>query len=165
VVPNWSRDGKSIYFASNRTGRWQVWKTMMDFPDTPLQVTQDGGFAAREAQDGRGIYYAKGRAVTGLWHKQFGGPEKEVLPLRAALWGYWTLGSGGIYFVEPDEYRRGADLMVLPFRGTPRRIAALPQSPIFADGGLSVAHDDSFLLFAQIDESGSDLQLADYSAR
>lgn len=26
VVPNWSRDGDWIYFASNRSGEYQVWK-------------------------------------------------------------------------------------------------------------------------------------------
>lgn len=26
VVPGWSHDGTAVYFASNRTGSWQVWR-------------------------------------------------------------------------------------------------------------------------------------------
>jgi len=26
VVPGWSRDGTAVYFASNRTRSWQVWR-------------------------------------------------------------------------------------------------------------------------------------------
>jgi Tol biopolymer transport system component/DNA-binding winged helix-turn-helix (wHTH) protein len=33
VVPGWSRDGTSVYFASNRTGSWQVWRRELARPD------------------------------------------------------------------------------------------------------------------------------------
>jgi Tol biopolymer transport system component len=26
IVPGWSRDGTALYFASNRSGSWQVWR-------------------------------------------------------------------------------------------------------------------------------------------
>ena len=68
VVPSWSRDGAWIYFASNRTGTWQVWRVRAD-GSVEEQVTSDGGFAAFESPDGRYLYYAKGRGAPGLWRK------------------------------------------------------------------------------------------------
>ena len=26
AIPNWSADGSSVYFASQRTGQWQIWR-------------------------------------------------------------------------------------------------------------------------------------------
>jgi Tol biopolymer transport system component len=45
VVPGWSRDGTAVYFASNRTGSWQVWRRELA-TGREAQVTRHGGFAA-----------------------------------------------------------------------------------------------------------------------
>jgi Tol biopolymer transport system component len=50
LVPSWSRDGRSIYFASTRTGKYQTWK-MSPRGDELVQVTQDGGTYAKESLD------------------------------------------------------------------------------------------------------------------
>jgi dipeptidyl aminopeptidase/acylaminoacyl peptidase len=48
VVPSWSRDGKSIYFASDRGGKWQVWKQDVAGGEAH-QVPKGGGFLALES--------------------------------------------------------------------------------------------------------------------
>ena len=58
VVPSWSRDGRWIYFASDRSGKMQVWKTPLD-GGPPVQVTTQGGFAPMESYDGKTLYFAK----------------------------------------------------------------------------------------------------------
>src|SRR5882757_3013326 len=50
-VPSFSRDGKFVYFASDRTGDWQVWKVPVSGKGE-IQVTRRGGFAALESADG-----------------------------------------------------------------------------------------------------------------
>lgn len=37
VTPTWSRDGRSIYFASNRSGEFQTWKISVE-GDEPKQI-------------------------------------------------------------------------------------------------------------------------------
>ena len=58
AVASWSRDGKWIYFASNRSGEDQVWKMPADGGEA-VRVTRKGGFVAFESPDGQWVYYTK----------------------------------------------------------------------------------------------------------
>jgi Tol biopolymer transport system component len=88
VVPSWSADGKSVYYASNETGSWQVWRQDVN-GGSPSQVTKRGGFAGFESADGKWVYYAKGNATRGIWRVPVqGGEETPVLDaLPPAMWG------------------------------------------------------------------------------
>lgn len=77
VAPRFSRDGRWIYFASNRSGRWQVWrKSMAGGP--ARQVTQNGGFAAQEGPEGTYLYYVK-KDEPGLWRRPLRLPRIDTL--------------------------------------------------------------------------------------
>ena len=84
VVPSWSQDGKWIYFASNRSGAWQVWRTRSEGGGPDEQVTKLGGFAALETPDGAYLYYAKHRSSGELWPS-----FTPKVPLPSALSGPW----------------------------------------------------------------------------
>jgi hypothetical protein len=73
----WSRDGKWIYFASNRTGRLEVWKIPSDGSTREVKVTRNGGWRSRESLDRRTLYYQKLDAP-GFWRMPVeGGPEER----------------------------------------------------------------------------------------
>jgi Tol biopolymer transport system component/serine/threonine protein kinase len=163
VVPSWSRDGKWIYFGSRRTGEWQVWKTPVDRGDA-VQVTQQGGFAAFESTDGKFVYYAKGRADGGLYRVPVeGGEETLVFPeLKPGFWGYWTLAPEGIYFA--DTTVGAASMSIHFFRFRDRRISRILTSdrpPMIGDSAMALSPDGGTLLYTQVDQSGSDIMLAD----
>jgi hypothetical protein len=86
VVPSWSRDGKSIYFASNRTGEWQIWKRELA-TGKETQVTRNGGIAAFESHDAKTLYYSKFDGG-GLWGMSVGGGAEERIT-DALHRGYW----------------------------------------------------------------------------
>jgi WD40-like Beta Propeller Repeat len=162
-VPSWSRDGKWIYFGSRRTGEWQVWKTPVDRGDA-VQVTQQGGFAAFESTDGKFVYYAKGRADGGLYRVPVeGGEETLVFPeLKPGFWGYWTLAPEGIYFA--DTTVGAASMSIHFFRFRDRRISRILTSdrpPMIGDSAMALSPDGGTLLYTQVDQSGSDIMLAD----
>lgn len=100
VCPSWSRDSKWIYFASKRTGVWQVWRIKPE-GGTPMQVTTQGGHAAIESVDGEYLYYAKTMyADPEIWQMPTGGgTETRVSPLvRPSTWASWAVTDHGIIF-------------------------------------------------------------------
>ncbi len=142
VVPSWSRDGQWIYFASNRTGRLEVWKVPAAGGQA-VQITKRGGFAAFESQDGKSLYYAKGIRLDGLWRVAVnGGEEAPVLDFpKASFWGYWALVETGIYFVN-TEARPQPALQFLSF--AERRVvqvATLDRKPVPFVSGIAVSPD------------------------
>ena len=58
---SWSRDGRSLYFSSNISGDWQIWRLDLQ-SGISQQHTVKGGIFAREAPDG-GLLFVK--ALTG----------------------------------------------------------------------------------------------------
>jgi len=65
LSPHWSRDGASIYFASNRTGAWDVWRQPVD-GGPAVQVTRGGGVAAQESPDAEALYFVR-PDTAGIW--------------------------------------------------------------------------------------------------
>jgi hypothetical protein len=97
---SWSHNGRWIYFSSNRTGRWQVWKVSVD-GGAPVQLTRQGGNNPFESADQKFVYYAKERISPAIWRVPVdGGEEQPVLDQpRPKTWSYWALGAAGIFFL------------------------------------------------------------------
>ena len=102
--PRWSRDGRFIYFASNRSGDLQLWKARADADGSDAaatQVTRKGGLEAEESPDGRYVYYAK-RHAAGVFRLSLdtqGAPEEErVLDFGGE--GRWRLTPRGIFALD-----------------------------------------------------------------
>ena len=97
--PNWSRDGKWIYFYSDRGGEpFQLWKVPVN-GGSPIQITSNGGVFGVESADGQSLYYAKLR-TPGIWKMPLQGGEEERVLDRAGggEWFNWALARNGIYF-------------------------------------------------------------------
>jgi Tol biopolymer transport system component/DNA-binding winged helix-turn-helix (wHTH) protein len=103
VCPSWSRDGKWVYFATERTGRYEVWKVPAERGE-PIQVTHQGGHAALESLDGKYIYYAKNAgSEPEVWRIPIeGGAETRVPLVRPGTWASWQVVDRGILFVGPS---------------------------------------------------------------
>jgi eukaryotic-like serine/threonine-protein kinase len=159
VVPSWSSDGRWIYFASDRTGDWQVWKAPAE-GGRAVQVTKHGGFVAFESFDGKTLYYAKGLRVPGLWQVPVeGGDETLVLEqFDAGLWGYWGLTRGGICFYNSNT--RAIDFFSFA-TGQVTGVATPERAPLMRNPGMAVSPDGRWMLYAQLDEAGSDIMLVE----
>ena len=107
VVPNWSRDGKWIYFSSNRGDEPnQIWK-VPDAGGNPIQLTRKGGTWPIEGADGN-VYYSKTFRSDEIWKTpRDGGAETLVIKAPGLDSFSWTLGAAGIYFITNGNGGKG----------------------------------------------------------
>jgi Tol biopolymer transport system component len=156
LVPNWSRDGKWVYFASNRTGLWQVWRAPVR-GGPAVQVTTHGGFFAYPSGDGETIYYSKFNLPDPeVWQVAAqGGTETRIAQVRPGDWASWAPVEKGIYFVAKDVIGR-PNLMFFDFATSDvRKVASLERQPFW----LSASPDGKALLYEHLDQENSHIML------
>ena len=81
LVPRWSRDGRWIYYTSNQTGQWEVWRrSVASSTNGPEQVTVGGAVAAQESSTASTLYFVR-PDTTGIWAMPL---DTTHLPLRTS---------------------------------------------------------------------------------
>ena len=162
VVPSWSRDEKWIYFASNRTARYEVWRVFAD-GGKATPVTRNGGFAPFESRDGRFIYYVKGNEESGIWRVPVEGGEEDFVVdgPTARFWGYWALLENGICFATQEPYRRATALVEYFDFSTESKVAVghLDTQAIAFGPGFAMTPDGKSILYVKMKPSTSDIML------
>ena len=146
LVPSFSRDGKWVYFASERSGDWQVWKVPAN-GESAVQVTHNGGFAALESGDGY-LYYAKSRYPQPEICRVpvAGGEESCVMQhLRPRTWASWAVTKSGIVFAEDSPNGQATLSLYDPSRREVRDLVALRSAPFWVgaslDGNRAIMND------------------------
>ncbi len=162
LAPSWSHDGTWIYFASQDSGTWEVWRTRADGSGPREQVTRNGGRVALEDAEGAWLYYTKPQQP-GLWRMALpDGAEEQVLDaLDPVDSGNWVPTSAGIYFVRrlPDG---STPVAFFDFTSGEATDVFLPPDPIPGFSlSLSISHDQRRLLFSQYHLEESDLVVLD----
>jgi Tol biopolymer transport system component/DNA-binding winged helix-turn-helix (wHTH) protein len=153
VRPSWSQDGARIYFGSNRSGVWEIWKASPE--GQGLQpVTHEGGREAFEDPEGKFLYYVKAAPTAGIWRMPAAGGGTELVCDRG--WqGHWEIGRRGLYYLNPENQ--------LELRELPTGVRIVIPTPGFvasASGGLlGIAPEDRWLLVTMQVQSETDLSL------
>ncbi len=160
-MPSWSRDRRWIYFASNRSGGFQVWKVPVE-GGAAVQLTKNGGFRTYESPDGKFIYYSKLDA-SGLWRIPVEGGEESLIldQLQKGYWHAWAVVDEGIYFINPAP-KPPATIEFFSF-ATRRitRIASLEKESYKWGSHLAISPDRRWILYTKLDQSGSDIMLVE----
>ena len=162
VLASWSSDGRWIYFGSNRTGRFELWKVRAEGGHA-VQVTKRGGFRGFESADGKFVYYVKGFGISGVWKAPVdGGAETAVLDFpKAQLVG--LLGARE----RRDLFRRrrghpATRSPVLRLWDEPGLACRGPgQEADRVWPGIAISPDGGWLLYTQVDSHSSDIMLVE----
>ncbi len=154
-MPSWSRDGRWIYFQSERAGTLEVWRIpAAGGPEE--RVTHGGGSVAYESADGKTLFFMRAFVDGPLLALPLaGGSERKVLDC-VPLWGF-ALGPGGLYHLGCEEGPTGRPLYLLdPATGQDRLLGQLEKN---AGYGLTVSPDGKTILYTRSVGEGSDLMM------
>jgi Tol biopolymer transport system component len=152
-APNWSRDGKWIYFySSHEKGPLQLWKVPFE-GGTPVRVTKNGGIYAAESEDGRFLYFSKGRP--GIWKMPLNGGEEERILDPPLAWFNWALAPGGIYFVNEADSQK-ATIDFFDFATHKSTLIQVVDKP---GVGLALAPDGKSLLYSRPESEDYEIML------
>jgi Tol biopolymer transport system component len=155
--PSWSRDGKWILFEVYDSGKTVIYKVPGE-GGAPVLVTNKAGWAPVESSDGRFIYGFKNElGGISLWKvPSAGGEERKVLDSLDP--DAIELVEDGVYFLRSGKQASDVSLQFLNTNtGKTERIASFSK-PI---GGFSVSPDRRWIVYGQLDHSGSDLMLVE----
>ncbi|MBI4892503.1 MAG: PD40 domain-containing protein [Acidobacteria bacterium] len=156
AVPSWSRDGSSIYYASNRSGRFEIWRSPAG-GGPAAQITRNGGYTAFESTDGKKLYYTVSeRGDEGLYAKVLpDGEEKQVVKENVAFRGFAVFDDGVFYLHW--RTRNIFEIRFYQFAGGNARTIADVAGNLHI--GFAVSPDRKTFLFTKYTDVGSDLML------
>ncbi len=157
--PSWSRDGRFLYFRSDRGGVRRIWRmTAVGDLSTLTAVTGPDAFEAIESPDGQWLYFAKDRAHMGLFRVPTGGGD-EQMAVQGVREGWWEIATDGVYWIRQDQgsfrverLRWGASL--------PEPVTVLPKGG-GVWSGFSVSPDGRTIYWTQSARRSVDVMLLD----
>ena len=167
VTPIWSRDGAWIYYASNRSGRFEIWKVPAPAGSAtaaaPVQVTNAGGYSPYFSLDGNRLFYTRTRTdPKGLYEMNLntGGESLIEEDAGGSMYGHWTAGPAGLYFVANSS---GREISLRLFDLAKRQVQPFAKldGPVIRSPGISLSPDGKWFAYSRPEILGSDLMLVE----
>lgn len=168
-APNWSADGQFIYFASGQTGTWELWKASVH-GGNPIQVTNHGAYVGHESPQGKWLYFARVLGA-GILRMPCCNPSGDSSSQEEWVVGPpykpqpdgWAVTSKEIFFI--DQATGGQPASIRAYDLSSKNVRSiLKLTELFADRndiGLSVSPDARWILYSQLDRSGSNIVVAE----
>jgi Tol biopolymer transport system component len=154
--PTWSRDGKWVYFNSDRSGSAEVWRVPAAGGEA-AQITHGGGEEAVESADGKTLYYRRDKRL--FARPLAGGEERQVL---GSLPGFsFDVVADGIYHALPrsEADPSGFEIRFLDFATGKDQV--LHRSEFVGLQGLTVSPDRKTILYCASAGYNADLMLVE----
>jgi hypothetical protein len=129
-------------------------------PTVKTHVVEAGGLRVSRERGRSPLPHQGAAGRRALAGSDGGGEETPVLDVRGAgYWRYWTVQRDGIYVVTATDASRPLVEFFSFVTGKTRELASLEKPIMTTTPGLAVSPDERWLLYTQVDQSGSDLML------
>lgn len=127
-----------------------------------IKVTEDGSFGAIESTDRQYLYFAKSRNQRGLWRKPLNPVSnhaaEELVLDSLQHWGWWTLGTREIYFLQQPEEASNSRVQLKSFDLRLRKTTALADLEKRVNPGspaLTLSPGGSHIVYEQAQEGSN----------
>jgi len=161
LAPSVSPDGRFVYFGSNRSGRWQIWRHgATDRNADAVQITEEGGYMALPTTDGDHLYLTR-YGQPGLFRHSLTTGATRSLAGTEGLYssGHWTVVGNTVYFLAavPQDGQQTIQLLRLGAgaEATPEPVADLGRRRLMV--GLTLAPNEGSFLFAELTRLEADI--------
>jgi Tol biopolymer transport system component len=158
---SWSRDGKWIHFASDRSGQFQCWRMPSSGGDA-VQITKHGGYGGIESSDGKHLYYAKTYSPGEIWQVPVaGGEENPLHPAVAAFRVPWNFAvtASGVYTVAIHNPLAGFQVQL--YNPRTKSLETLGRVEKSLGRSMTVSPDGKWVLFQDFPAQHGDLMLVE----
>jgi Tol biopolymer transport system component/DNA-binding winged helix-turn-helix (wHTH) protein len=158
-APRFSGNGRWIYFASNRSGSWEIWKMSASGGDV-TQITQHGGYRGVESRDNKFVLFAK-LDESGLWSVPLEGGEEQLLTdrLRKGYWSHWTTSGDSVFFIDAESKPKPA-LVRFDLATRQSREMDAPEGIRDWSWGLAVSPDGSSVVGGRVSDQQCNIMVA-----
>lgn len=153
LLPVWTADGRSVIYASNASGRWQLWQQEGRHGLAEQLTTEGGHYPVALPGQNHILFEQPGKAALQRLDPETGNQETVHNDLRPFQHN-WASTAGAIWFIA----QRGRLFELSRFDLENQSIASvgwLEAAPM--PGSLDVSYDGRSMLYAQIQKSESDL--------
>jgi hypothetical protein len=169
-MPVWSTDGQWIFFGSDRSGDWQIWKVRAQGGQA-VQVTKGGGYGTIGATDGF-IYYSRNSGVAvatgkkssepGIWKVPLDGGEETRVFDQGGVHSLFVTDDG-IYFSNAGAKPVPAIEFYSFATKQMTTLVSIEKSKYYGQnaGQLAVSPDGKWILYLQIDQEDNDIMLVE----
>jgi Tol biopolymer transport system component len=171
--PEWSRDGRWIYYVSDASGRSEIWRMPAEGGKS-FVLTTGGAYEPREAPDGQSLYYVDrarrseglGASVTLKQVPVAGGEARTVF--AGVRGGTWDVTDGGVTFLTTDSMNtvtgHQGDALAC-YRFAEQRVVRLAALPFmvarYKTPRLAASSDGRWVLVNHLDAWERDVMVAD----
>jgi len=151
----WSRDGRWIYFSSDRDGRLDIWRTPASGGPAERVTHGGSGVVAFESVDAKSIVYQTAADDSPLVALPLsGGPARHLV--RCVKPQGFAVSAAGIVYAPCDTGTKSSVHLLDPTTGRDRVLATVSEP--FQLSGLAISPDGKTLLVHRYTEAG-DLML------
>ena len=158
---DWSGDGQWVYFNSDRSGRYEIWRVAASGGDVE-QVTFNGGLLPVVTPDDRFVYYMKMTTPRSIWRLSLETHiERMICEADIEVRGFSVWDNLVIYILQDDVEGTRIEAFDMETRKT-HIVADLGENTRLGRYGRhSLSPDGRWILFPKEDGSGADLVLVD----